>query len=118
MPRRVMTGKVVSDKMDKTVTVLVERRLMHPVYKKFIRQSKRFMAHDEGNLCRIDDRVSIIEAPPRSRRKRWEVLPDTLQPAARSRLNEAAEPAAPETPPAPEPAPAETPAATEPTADA
>ncbi len=85
MPRRVMTGKVVSDKMDKTVTVLVERRLMHPVYKKFIRQSKRFLAHDEDNLCRINDRVSIIEAPPRSRRKRWEVLADTLQSATRAR---------------------------------
>ena len=98
MPRRVMTGKVVSDKMDKTVTVLVERRLMHPVYKKFIRQSKRFLAHDEDNLCRINDRVSIIEAPPRSRRKRWEVLADTVQPAARSRLDAATDAAAPAAP--------------------
>ena len=75
MPRRVLTGRVVSDKMDKTVTVLVERRIMHPVYKKFIKRSKRFLAHDEGNACRIDDVVSIVEAPPMSRRKRWVVVP-------------------------------------------
>ncbi len=75
MPRRVLTGRVVSDKMDKTVTVLVERRIMHPVYKKFIKRSKRFLAHDEGNACRIDDVVSIEEAPPMSRRKRWVVVP-------------------------------------------
>ena len=107
MPRRVMTGKVVSDKMDKTVTVLVERRLMHPVYKKFIRQSKRFLAHDEDNVCRINDRVSIIEAPPRSRRKRWEVLADTLQPATRTREDGAPAAAAPVAPDAPasDPAP-------------
>ena len=103
MPRRVMTGKVVSDKMDKTVTVLVERRLMHPVYKKFIRQSKRFLAHDEDNLCRIDDRVSIMEAPPRSRRKRWVVLPETLQRGRRSELEAAAKEAAPAAPAAPAP---------------
>ena len=50
MPRRVLTGRVVSDKMDKTVTVLVERRVMHPLYKKFIRRSKKYAAHDEANL--------------------------------------------------------------------
>jgi small subunit ribosomal protein S17 len=74
MPRRVLTGKVVSDKVDKTVTVLVERRLMHPLYKKFIRRSKRFMAHDEENACRVGDEVSIIESRPLSKRKRWIVI--------------------------------------------
>lgn len=50
MPKRVLTGRVVSDKMDKTVTVLVERRVMHPLYKKFIRKSKKYAAHDDTNL--------------------------------------------------------------------
>ena len=59
MPKRVLTGRVVSDKMDKTVTVLVERRVMHPLYKKFIRRSKKYAAHDEGNLCKEGDFVSI-----------------------------------------------------------
>ena len=78
MPRRVLTGKVVSDKMDKTITVLVERRVMHPVYKKFIKRSKRFLAHDESNACSVGDTVSIIEAPPMSKRKRWVVVtPET-----------------------------------------
>jgi small subunit ribosomal protein S17 len=74
MPRRVLTGTVVSDKMDKTVTVLVERQLMHPVYKKFIRRSKKFLAHDEENRFKTGDTVSIIEAAPMSKRKRWVVL--------------------------------------------
>ena len=52
MPRRVLTGRVTSDKMDKTMTVLVERRVMHPLYKKFIRRSKKYAAHDEPNLCK------------------------------------------------------------------
>jgi len=74
MPRRVMQGTVVSDKGDKTVTVLVERRVMHPVYKKFIRQSKKYAAHDEGNLYKVGDAVSIIECRPISKRKRWTVV--------------------------------------------
>ncbi len=74
MPRRVMQGTVVSDKGDKTVTVLVERRVMHPVYKKFIRQSKKYAAHDEGNLFKVGDAVSIIECRPISKRKRWTVV--------------------------------------------
>ena len=52
MPKRVLTGRVVSDKMDKTITVLVERRIMHPLYKKFIRRSKKYAAHDEANRVR------------------------------------------------------------------
>ena len=76
MPRRVMQGVVVSDKMDKTVTVKVERRVMHPLYKKFIRRSKKYAAHDENNVCKTGDLVSIRECPPISKRKRWEVLAD------------------------------------------
>ena len=64
MPKRVLTGRVVSDKMDKTVTVLVERRVMHPLYKKFIRRSKKYAAHDEANACKSGDVVQIEECPP------------------------------------------------------
>ena len=74
MPRRVLTGTVVSDKADKTVTVLVERRIMHPVYKKFIRRTKRYLAHDEGNSCSVGDQVSIVEVRPLSKRKCWTVV--------------------------------------------
>ena len=74
MPKRVMQGVVVSDKMDKTVTVKVERRIMHPLYKKFIRRSKKYAAHDENNACKIGDPVSIRECRPISKRKKWEVL--------------------------------------------
>ena len=74
MPKRVLTGRVVSDKMDKTVTVLVERRVMHPLYKKFIRRSKKYAAHDEANLCKEGDLVQIEECPPLSKRKAWMVV--------------------------------------------
>ena len=74
MPRRVLTGRVTSDKMDKTVTVLVSRRVMHPLYKKFIRRSKRYAAHDEANLCKVGDTVRIVECPPVSKRKTWLVV--------------------------------------------
>src|ERR1700722_8206852 len=69
MPRRVLTGRVTSDKMDKTITVLVNRRIMHPLYKKFIRRSKKYAAHDEANTCKIGDTVRIMECPPISKRK-------------------------------------------------
>jgi small subunit ribosomal protein S17 len=74
MPKRVLTGRVVSDKMDKTITVLIERRVMHPLYKKFIRRSKKYAAHDELNLCKEGDLVSIEECPPLSKRKSWLVI--------------------------------------------
>jgi small subunit ribosomal protein S17 len=74
MPKRVMQGVVVSDKMDKTVTVKVSRRIKHPLYKKFINQSKKYAAHDENNTCKIGDTVSIRECKPISKRKKWEVL--------------------------------------------
>lgn len=74
MPRRILQGTVVSDKADKTVTVLVERRVMHPVYKKFIKQSKKYAAHDETNAVKIGDTVQIEECRPISKSKRWTVL--------------------------------------------
>ena len=76
MPKRVMQGGVVSDKEDKTVTVRVERRFMHPLYKKVIRRSKKYAAHDEANGCKVGDVVSIRECRPISKRKRWEVIAD------------------------------------------
>lgn len=76
MPRRVLQGVVVSDKMDKTVTVMVERRVMHPVYKKFIKQTKKYAAHDEANACKTGDVVKIRECRPLSKRKCWEVVSD------------------------------------------
>lgn len=74
MPRRVLQGTVVSDKGDKSVTVLVERRVMHPIYKKYIRLSKKYAAHDELNSLKIGDTTSIIECRPISKRKRWMVM--------------------------------------------
>jgi small subunit ribosomal protein S17 len=74
MPRRVLIGRVTSDKMDKTVTVLVNRRVMHPLYKKFIRRSKNYAAHDEANLCKTGDTVRIEECRPFSKRKTWIVV--------------------------------------------
>ena len=80
MPRRVLTGRVTSDKMDKTITVLVDRRVMHPLYKKFIRRSKKYAAHDEENLCKIGDTVRIEECRPISKRKTWTVVERNGQP--------------------------------------
>jgi small subunit ribosomal protein S17 len=76
MPKRVLQGTVVSDKADKTIVVRVERRVIHPIYKKFIRRSKRYMAHDEANRFKVGDTVKIIECRPLSARKRWQVLAD------------------------------------------
>ena len=74
MPKRVLTGRVTSDKMDKTITVLVNRRVIHPLYKKFIRRSKKYAAHDEANVCKIGDMVRIVECRPISKRKTWMLL--------------------------------------------
>ena len=74
MPKRVMQGIVVSDKMDKTVVVNVERRKQHPLYKKFIRLSKKYVAHDESNSCKSGDLVQIEECRPISKRKSWVVI--------------------------------------------
>jgi len=81
MPRRVLQGVVVSDVNEKTVTVKVERRFMHPVYKKFIVRSKKYLAHDESNQVKTGERVSIQETRPLSKRKRWEVVSDSAAPA-------------------------------------
>ncbi len=72
-PRKVRTGVVVSDKMHKTVIVEVSRTVLEPKYKKYMRQRKRFMVHDEANKCRIGDEVMIIETRPLSRNKNWRV---------------------------------------------
>lgn len=74
MPKRILTGKVVSDRTDKSVTVLVERRFMHPVLKKTVRRSKKFHAHDGENEAKIGDVVRIRECAPVSKTKRWEVI--------------------------------------------
>ncbi len=74
MPKRVMQGVVVSDKQDKTVTVLVERRVMHPLYKKYVKKSKKYAAHDENNASKVGDQVFIRECRPLSKRKTWEVI--------------------------------------------
>jgi small subunit ribosomal protein S17 len=71
--RKVRIGRVVSDKMDKTVVVAVTRSFRHPLYGKTIRRTKKYMAHDERNQCRIGDLVEIVETRPLSRHKRWRV---------------------------------------------
>lgn len=78
--RKVVTGTVVSDKMDKTVTVLVERRFRHPLYKKFVKKSKKYHAHDESNQCGLGDTVRLMESRPQSKTKRWRVV-EVLQKA-------------------------------------
>lgn len=81
MPRRVLTGRVTSDKMDKTITVEVERRVIHPLYKKFIRRSKKYAAHDELNTCKVGDVVRIEECRPISKRKTWLLVERNGEPA-------------------------------------
>ncbi len=76
MPRRVLQGVVVSDKIDKTVTVKVEWRFKHPLYKKYIRKSKKYAAHDENNVVKAGEVVKIRECRPLSKRKKWEVVAD------------------------------------------
>ena len=72
--RKSKVGVVVSDKMDKTVSVLVERTIRHPVFHKEVKRRKKFMAHDENNECKSGDRVRIEESRPLSRLKRWTVI--------------------------------------------
>ena len=74
MPKRILQGTVVSDKNDKTVVVEVERRYTHPLYKKVVRRSKKYHAHDESNAAKVGDRVRIQETAPISRNKRWMVI--------------------------------------------
>ena len=74
MPKRVLQGVVVSDKNNKTVVVEVERRFTHPLFKKTVRRSKKYHAHDEENASKIGDKVWIQESAPISKNKRWVVL--------------------------------------------
>ena len=75
MPKRVLQGVVVSDKNDKTVTVKIERRFTHPLFKKVVRRTKNYHAHDEKHEFKVGEKVSIEECAPISRHKRWVVLP-------------------------------------------
>ncbi len=72
--RKTLVGTVVSNKMEKTIVVRIERRKLHPLYKKYITRSKKIKAHDEGNLCQIGDLVKVIESRPLSKEKRWRLL--------------------------------------------
>ena len=74
MPKRILQGVVTSDKMEKTVVVRVERRVMHPIYKKIIRRSKKYHAHDENNVFKVGDTIRIRECRPLSKTKSWEVI--------------------------------------------
>ncbi len=71
---RSLTGKVVSDKMDKTVTVLIERRVKHPIYGKYVSKSSKLKAHDENNECKVGDVVTISESRPLSKTKSWALV--------------------------------------------
>ena len=84
MPRRVLQGVVVSDKADKTVTVRVERRVAHPLYKKIIVRSKNYAAHDASNRFKVGDVVNIRECRPISKRKRWEVVVNAASAGAKA----------------------------------
>ncbi|HHX49280.1 MAG TPA: 30S ribosomal protein S17 [Clostridiales bacterium] len=72
--RKTRTGIVVSSSMDKTITVLSEKRVKHPVYKKYIKRSKKFKAHDENNECGVGDKVLIMETRPLSKTKNWRLV--------------------------------------------
>lgn len=74
MPKRILQGTVVSDKGNKTIVVKVDRQFLHPLLKKTIRRSKRYAAHDENNAHKVGDQVRIVECPPRSKTKTWEVV--------------------------------------------
>ena len=76
MPKKILTGMVVSDKPDKTITVLVERKYQHPILKKVVKVKKKYSAHDEKNEFKNGDKVSIVECRPYSKNKKFEVLGD------------------------------------------
>ena len=77
MPKKILTGKVISDKPNKTVTVLVERKYQHPVLKKVVKVRKKYNAHDENNKFKNGDKVSIVESKPYSKNKKFEVMENT-----------------------------------------
>ena len=72
--RKIRTGKVVSDKMDKTIVVAIQDKVRHPLYKKIINRTSKLKVHDENNECRIGDRVRIMETRPLSKDKRWRLI--------------------------------------------
>ena len=72
--RKTLIGTVVSNKMEKTIVIRIERRKLHPLYKKYITRTKKIKAHDEGNLCQIGDLVKVIESRPLSKDKHWSLL--------------------------------------------
>lgn len=74
MPKRILQGQVVSDKADKTIVVKVERRFMHPLYKKTVKVSKKYSAHDPDNKYKVGDQVRIVETRPISKSKKWQVV--------------------------------------------
>jgi len=76
MPKRILTGRVVSDKGDKTAVVQVERFIKHPVLKKTMRRSKKYHAHDENNVAKVGEKVRIQECKPISKLKSWEIIAD------------------------------------------
>ena len=82
MPRRVLEGTVVSDKMDKTITVLVERKYMHPIYKKYLKRSDKYAAHDENNIAKEGQKVRIVECAPISKRKSWTLVTEGMDVSA------------------------------------
>tara|TARA_Y100000768_G_scaffold280721_1_gene215700 strand:+ start:51 stop:287 length:237 start_codon:yes stop_codon:yes gene_type:complete len=77
MPKKILTGVVISDKPNKTITVLIERKYSHPVLKKIVKVRKKYNAHDENNKFKTGDKVSIIESKPFSKNKRFQVMEDT-----------------------------------------
>jgi small subunit ribosomal protein S17 len=72
--RKVRTGTVISNKMDKTATILVERLITHPLYHRVLKRSRKLLAHDENNDCQIGDKVRVMETRPLSKRKRWRIV--------------------------------------------
>ena len=74
MPKKILNGKVIKDKNDKTIIVLVKRKYSHPLFNKVLTSSKKYHAHDEKNKYKVGDNVKIIEAKPFSKRKKWEVI--------------------------------------------
>ena len=86
MPKKILKGVVVSDKPNKTITVLVERKYQHPLFKKIIKSKKKYNAHDENNKFRNGDKVSIIECKPYSKNKKFEVLEENKRYKCRQNL--------------------------------
>ena len=82
--KRTLVGRVVSDKMEKTVTVLIERRVKHPLYGKIIRRSDKYAAHDENNIAKEGQKVSIIECAPISKRKSWTLVTEGMDVSAKA----------------------------------